>query len=226
MPWVQMGGWWQYRNRKNLTLDLIDAIRAQVPLASARMAPMRTTRPTRRLVRLGLRCCRPYDITGDRGRVRSRFPGFSTTAVGPLSSPTPTTTTRGARWRSSARTSRTRFFPHVRPLWGTTIHVGAAPSTVIGTLSRQGSSSTGSRNLDLEVIGPAARLSKGTSESWRSIAIGVAVRVPVDKMRRGLKISSIGVLRRARKTPPDKPDDFAINRPEQTGKIHHKQPHR
>ena len=54
---------------------------------------------------------------------------------------------------------------------------------------------------------------KGYFKARRSIDIGVLVETP-DQMN-AAEDQLVGILRRARQTPPDKPDDFAINRPEQ-----------
>src|SRR3954451_19972249 len=34
-PWVQMGNWWEYRNRKDITLEQVEAVRSQSTFAEA-----------------------------------------------------------------------------------------------------------------------------------------------------------------------------------------------
>src|SRR5215210_6812146 len=34
-PWVQIGNWWEYRNRKSITMDQVEAVRAQSTYAEA-----------------------------------------------------------------------------------------------------------------------------------------------------------------------------------------------
>src|SRR5687767_8958799 len=34
-PWVQIGNWWEYRNRKPITMEQVEAVRAQSTYAEA-----------------------------------------------------------------------------------------------------------------------------------------------------------------------------------------------
>ncbi|HLL52686.1 MAG TPA: FtsX-like permease family protein, partial [Myxococcaceae bacterium] len=101
------------------------------------------------------------------------------------------------------------LMPGVNPI-GSTVQVGGRPMRVIGTLARRG------KMLDLDfdkaIVMPLktalSRFGRG-----RSLTIGVMVKNQdeVDIAQDEL----VGILRRARATPPEAKDDFVINRPDQ-----------
>ncbi len=200
-PWVQMGNWWEFRNRKPLTMAHVEAIRAQSTFATA-VAPS-------------------VDENEDVS-----FQGNSLTAVD-ITGTTPEDLTVSSHEVASGRflidsdnenrrnvavigTDITdTLFPHSSPL-GASIRVGNRLYTVVGTLVRRGKILDQSQ--DTVVLIPF-RTFQGQFGGRRSIQIGVAVTNP--KVMDAAEDQLVGILRRARSTPPDKGDDFAINRPEQ-----------
>jgi putative ABC transport system permease protein len=200
-PWVQMGNWWEFRNRKPLTLAHADAIRAQCSFATA-VAPALeededVSFQSLELTQVGIRGTTPDDVTVSGREVASgRFliesDDESRRAVAVLGMDVVDT-----------------LFPSSDPL-GASVHIGNRIYTVVGTLARKGKILDQSQ--DLVVIIPF-RTFQDHFGGRRSIEIGVAVQSP--QLMDAAEDQLVGILRRARSTPADKPDDFAINRPEQ-----------
>ena len=103
------------------------------------------------------------------------------------------------------------LFPDSDPV-GATVRIDDHPFRVVGTLERRGKLLDA--NWDKAVVLPLRTL-RGY---WgvgvgRSIMLIAGVDSPQNMDRAVDQLT--GILRRARKTPVDRPDDFAINRPEQ-----------
>ncbi len=201
MPWVQLGNWWQFRNRKDLTLEHYEAVRAQsthavavTPIASARRTVSHFGNELPRVEIDGV-TSDYLQVTGfevTRGRFITDADNEASRAVAVL-----------------GMDVVDALFPHTDPL-GSTVRIGDRPFTVIGILSRKGKILDQSRDLLVVIPFRTARQYFGTR---RSIQIGVAVASP--DLMDAAEDQLVGILRRARGTPPDKPDDFSINRPEQ-----------
>jgi putative ABC transport system permease protein len=201
-PWVQMGNWWEFRNRKNLTLAHLEAVRAQCTLCGA-VVPILDDADD---VEFLGRALTFVPITGTSSEWLA-VSGFETT--------------RG-RFITDADDEGRRlvavigadiadtFFPDGADPIGQSLRVGGRPYTVIGVLSRKGKLLDQSQ--DLTVVVPFNTF-KAFFKGRRSIQIGVQVADP-DRLD-DAEDQLVGILRRARQTPPEKPDDFAINKPEQ-----------
>ncbi len=200
-PWVIKGDWWQYRNRKDFTLQHLEVIRSQSTYAAA-VAPM-----------IG----RIADVSflGEQlslvGITGSSWEYLPVTGV-ELSSGRFLSDTDDETRRSVAVIGMDlvdRLFPHSDPL-GATIKVDGRPFRVIGVLARRGKLLGESQ--DLRVVIPF-RTFWAYFGKRRGFAIGVGITRPeqIDAAEDQL----VGIIRRARGTPPEKDDDFSINRPEQ-----------
>jgi putative ABC transport system permease protein len=200
-PWVQMGNWWEFRGRKRLTLDHLEAVRAQCTYCGA-VVPVLDDNDD---VEFMGRALSFVNITGStseylavsgfevtRGRFITEADNESRRLVGVIGTDVADT-----------------FFPDIDPI-GNTIRVGNKPVTVIGVLSRKGKILDQSQ--DLTVIIPFSTF-KSFFKGNQSIDIGIQI-ADVENMDKA-EDQLVGILRRARQTPPDKPDDFAINKPEQ-----------
>jgi putative ABC transport system permease protein len=201
-PWVQMGNWWEFRNRKNLTLDHMEAVRSQCTLCGA-VVPILDDNDD---VEFMGRSLNFVSVTGSTSEYLT-VSGFETT---------------NGRFITDADNESRRlvvvigtdiadtFFPNGIDPVGSTIRVAGKPFTVIGVLSRKGKILDQSQ--DLSVIIPFNTF-KAFFRGRRSIEIGIQVKDPeqMDQAEDQL----VGILRRARETPPEKPDDFAINKPDQ-----------
>ncbi|MDX2013014.1 MAG: ABC transporter permease [Myxococcaceae bacterium] len=200
-PWVQLGNWWEFRNRKNLTLAHVEAVRAQcarcdtvVPLVDedediafqgAELAAVTITGTSEEWPRVS-----GFEVT--QGRFFSQTDDDNRRLVAVIGADVADT-----------------LFPGINPI-GQTLRVGQKPFTVIGTLSRKGKLLDSSQ--DLLVVMPFHTFT-GFFAGRRSVTIGVSV-ASADELDE-VEDTLVGLLRRVRQTPPDKPDDFAINRPEQ-----------
>jgi putative ABC transport system permease protein len=197
-PWGISGDWWEYRNRKRLTVDLVDDLERQSKHAS-HVAPM--VHRMADVSFLGNQVANvsisgttaEYEAIGgiqvERGRFLGEVDDLNQKRVAVL----------GADVAEG-------LFPGLDPL-GRSVLIDNRPYTVIGTLARKGRMLE--ENLDLIVYVPF-RTHRAFMGSWRDIRISVAVADPT--MMAAAEDELVGILRRARATPPDKPDDFALNR--------------
>jgi putative ABC transport system permease protein len=207
-PIFMGGNWWQYRNRKDFTLANIEQIRALSSYVDA-MAPV-----ARRMTEVEYRgeVASPVVITGTTDEYL-RTSGFDITE-GRFIAASDNEVQRAVAVLGMDVVDR--FFPNRSPL-GATIRIDDKPFQVIGTLSRKGK--FGPESMDNNIIIPfktfAAKLG-----SRRPFTIAIAVtsgdvlNVAEDQL--------VGILRRIRRTPPEKPDDFFISRPEQLADTYNK----
>ena len=201
-PWVQMGNWWEFRNRKNLTLDHMEAVRAQCTLCGA-VVPILDDNDD---VEFMGRSLTFVSITGSTAEYLT-VSGFETTQGRFLND----TDNEGRRLVAVIGTDiKDTFFPEGTEPIGSSIRIAGKPFTVIGVLSRKGKILDQSQ--DLTVLIPFNTF-KAFFRGRRSIEIGIQVKDPETMAQTEDQL--VGILRRARETPPDKPDDFAINKPEQ-----------
>jgi len=200
-PWVRMGDWWKYRNRKPIDMEQLRAIRNQCTLCTA-VAPI--TDQQQDLSALGQDLV-AVEVTGTTEQ-------YLQVAAYELATgrfiTAPDDDNRRLVAVIGADVADT-LYPGVSPL-GQTLRVGNKPFTVIGTLARKGKILDSSQ--DLTVIIPFNTF-RAYYRGHQSIEIGVAVANPDDLDPAEDQI--VGIMRRARQTPPEKEDDFAINRPEQ-----------
>jgi len=99
-----------------------------------------------------------------------------------------------------------RFFPYGGAI-GSKIKVNDSPYEVIGVLDKQGSFLDGS-NLDNQCVIPITRFNDDFSR-WPDLTIAVKVHDPAQM--EDAKEELTGIMRKLRRVPPDKADDFAIN---------------
>ena len=102
-----------------------------------------------------------------------------------------------------------RFFPFGGAL-GSKVKLNDVPYEVVGIMEKQGAFFTGF-NQDNQIVIPFTRFTQDLAR-WPDLAINVKVSDPalMDDAQEELR----GILRKLRRLPPDRPDDFAINRQE------------
>jgi putative ABC transport system permease protein len=199
-PWIRTN-WWEYRNRKNLDLDHLDAIRSQCSRCGV-VVPILDDNDDVEFLDRKLTF---VSVTGST----EEWPQVSTYEVA-----------KGRFLAKSDDDNRRKvvvigadiadtLLPGVDPL-GLSLRVAGQPFTVIGVFSRKGKILD--MNQDLSVVIPFNTF-KSYFKGRRSIDIGVEVLDPGEMEEAEGEL--VGILRRSRQTPPDKPDDFAINKPEQ-----------
>jgi putative ABC transport system permease protein len=200
-PWVVMSNWWEFRNRKNLTLDHLEAVRSQCTLCAAAVPVLDDQED----VTFQDRSMTGVDVTG----TTSEWPqvtGFEIVSGRFLSEADNDNRTNVVVIGADVADT---LFPVSNPV-GSTILLGQKPFKVVGTLSRKGKLLDNSQ--DVIAIIPFNTF-KGYFRGRRSIDIQVLIK-SADQLDEA-EDQLVGILRRARSTPPDKNDDFTINRPEQ-----------
>ena len=193
--------WWESRNRKELTLNEVKAIRAQSTHAVG-VAPTAGTSVEVSFLGNSLPMVSSTGTTEDylavsghelaTGRFLSQIDDEDRKSVLVL----------GADVAES-------LFPGSDPL-SARVLVDGHPFQVIGTLRRKG------KFLDMDpnraVVMPY-RTQVAFFGKPRFFQIIVGVRTPEELNRAQEEL--VGILRQVRRTPADKPDDFVINKPEQ-----------
>jgi putative ABC transport system permease protein len=199
-PWVMRGDWWEYRNRRELSVHLVDSLREQVPELSA-VAPMTQQNvdvfangeQLSSVALVGTTSEYPqvsgYDVA--EGRFLSEGDNDNSTNVVVV----------GADVAKG-------LFPTGSAV-GNNVRLNGRPFRVVGSLQRRGKIL--GENQDLTVMVPL-RTFLTTFGTKRGITISAAVSDGEDVLR---AVDAVQVaLRRARGVPPEKGDDFSINRPE------------
>ncbi len=199
-PWVMRGDWWEYRNRKDLTPDLVDVVRqseyviaatpvlggkADISFAGRQVASVQVRGATAEYAQV-----MANELTS--GRFLSEADQESRNPVVVLGSEV-----------------AEELFPHLDPL-GHRIVVKNKPYTVVGVLAAKGQILGESQ--DLIVVVPYNTF-LGQFGKKQSPQLMVAVDSPDNLLKAEDQL--IPLLRRARGTAPGAPDDFSINRPDQ-----------
>jgi len=200
--------WWEMRNRKDMGRTELDAIERNATLATG-IAPMSFIRtsvasPAAEISRMDVRgTTEGYALARSLNVAAGRF----------LSGPDEELA------RSVAVLGPTvvdRLFPRV-PLDavpGRQVRIKGRPFTVIGVLERRGRML--GMDLDNDVTIPFATFTRDMG-SKRSITIAVTAE---PGQVEALEEQLTGILRLARKVPPEKKDDFAVNRQDQLLKVY------
>jgi putative ABC transport system permease protein len=207
-PWMVMGDWWLYRNRKPITMEQVEAVRAQSTYATAVSATMDNEEDISfnglDLTAIDVTGTTPeyaevagYDVAQGRFLTASDDENLSNVVV--IGSDVAAT-----------------LFPHSSPL-GARIRVRGRPFTVVGVLAPKGKILD--ENQDLTVLMPL-RTFKALHSGYKSHQIGVKIRSP--ELLDAAEDELVGILRRARQTDPSKADDFAVNRAEQVASVYQK----
>ncbi|QRK07044.1 ABC transporter permease [Archangium violaceum] len=200
-PWVMKGDWWLYRNRKNFTLPQVEQIRAQSTYITAISPYVNRTGD----VAFGGEQLSSVDIGGVRQEYFS-IGSFQVVAGRTLTEADDATSRPVVVIGASVAEG---LFPGLDPV-GRSVRIDGRPFQVVGTLSRKGKLLD--EDQDLIVLMPFKTFYSTFGKS-RPFSIAIAVERAEDV--RKAEDQLIGILRRVRSTPPEAPDDFSINRPEQ-----------
>lgn len=197
-PWLMTGqSWWVYRNRKNITMKEVEAVRRYSRLAEAVAPAVYTVRNVK---------YRNKQVRGAQIVGTSQDYLYTSNAI-------PET----GRFLADLDVSHRRpvcvlgwevadkLFGSENPI-GKRVHIGGYPVRVIGVLQKKGEMF--GFNLDTYVVIPIGLFHK-LFGSHRSIDIEVKVKDPA--LMEEAKYELEGILRRVRKVPPGKENDFAIN---------------
>ena len=205
-PWTMQGDWWEYRNRKNLSVSLVEPIRNASEHVTA-VAPLFYERGEGRWLDRKMNAVTMLGTSSEYGTVSS----FSVDVGRFLTEAD--VENRSAVAVIGAEVART-LYAGVNPV-GQRILLDGKPFRVVGTLEAKGSIL--GENQDLVVLMPYTTFLAQYGQN-RGMNIAVALGSPEKVLDVQDQITS--VLRRERGTPPGAPDDFAINRPEQLANIY------
>ncbi|HET7823796.1 MAG TPA: ABC transporter permease [Anaeromyxobacter sp.] len=200
--------WWEMRNRKNFGLPELHAVEAESTLATA-VAPMAgqralVTRLDKEIENVQVIGTSPRYLDTNGGSVaQGRF----------LSDPDVELSRNSAVLGADVAQ---RLFEGMRAedAVGRKVMVRGIPFTVVGTMARRGRML--GMDLDVNVLVPYTTLLRDLG-SRRSMTIAVATEP--GKMS-ALEDELTGILRRVRRVPPEKKDDFALNRQDQVLKLY------
>jgi putative ABC transport system permease protein len=200
--------WWEMRNRKALGREELHAIEREATLATA-VAPQASKRGS---VAFGDREATSIQIIGTNARYLDT--NGAPVGVGRFLSDVDVDLSRSSVVLGAEVAGR--LFPGFQPeeILGRRVRIEGVPFTVIGTLARRGQML--GMNMDANVMVPYSTFLRDLG-SKRSIVIAVAG----DPGNLGaLEDELVGVLRRVRRVPPEKKDDFAVNRQDQILKLY------
>ncbi len=201
-PWVMMGNWWEFRNRKRFTLEHADKLSAQCSQCDV-VVPI--LNDEERDIEFMGKTLEAVPIVGSS----SEWPQVSTFEIAKGRFLTESDNDNARSVVVIGADVAQTLFPLSNPV-GASVLLGGKPFTVVGTLGPKGAVVGDSQ--DYVAIIPFQTF-KAYFKGRRSIDIGILVK---DHDRLELAEEEIaGILRAARATPPDKPDDFAINKPDQ-----------
>ena len=200
--------WWEMRNRKNFGIAELRAVEEESLVATA-VAPMAgqralVTRLDREVENVQIVGTTPRYLDTNGGTVaHGRF----------LSDPDVDLSRNGAVLGADVAQ---RLFEGVAPeeALGRKVLVNGVPFTVIGTMARRGRMLD--VDLDVNVLVPYTTLLRDLG-SRRSMTLAVATEP--GRMEE-LEDELTGILRRVRRVPPEKKDDFALNRQDQVLKMY------
>jgi putative ABC transport system permease protein len=200
LPWVIRGDFFRYRNRRDLSPQLVDTIRESPLVAAVAALTGKTDEVTFESLVLG-----GVKVQG----TTAEFPavaGWELLSGRFLNDADNDNISHVAVLGTDAAEG---LFPTSNPL-GQTIRVGNRPFKVIGTLNRKGRIL--GNNQDLAVYVPLKTFLSVFGRK-RPVDIGVGVTSGEDVLKAQDQVEVL--LRRARRIAPDKESDFSINRPEQ-----------
>ncbi len=200
--------WWEMRNRRSLGREELNAVEREATLATA-VAPQASKRGG---VAFEDREAASVQIIGTNARYLDT--NGVAVAAGRFLSDVDVDLSRSSVVLGAEVASR--LFPGFAPeaLLGRRVRIEGVPFTVIGTLARRGQML--GMNMDANAMVPYSTFLRDLG-SKRSIVIAVAG----DPENLGaLEDELVGILRRVRRVPPDRKDDFAVNRQDQIVKLY------
>lgn len=203
-PWFAMDRWEQFRNRKDITLEQYEKLKAVLKNYEA-MAPTKRTfsasvkRKDRSVqAALVIGTTEEYQRTSqlvlDEGRFLNELEVKS-----------------GRRVCIIGKDIQKELFPTENPI-NKEIRINNVPIRVIGILEKQGSGFLGAFSMDGQIIIPLKTFESIIGEARNRMRIDIKVG-DVTKLE-DAKEEIRAAMRIIRKVPPDKPDDFAINQQE------------
>jgi putative ABC transport system permease protein len=202
--WIAQGRdqWWEMRNRKDLGRNELEAIERD-SLHAVAIAPMAMTRGT---VTRGDEEVSGVQLIGTNTQYLTT--GGGSVAAGRFLAETDVDLSRSSVVLGSEVAER--LFPGVPGdrLVGRKVVIEAKPFTVVGVLARQGQLL--GMNMDTRAVLPYTTFLRDLGAKR---SLNIAVSAAPEELP-ALEDELTGILRRVRRVPPDKKDDFSLNRQE------------
>ncbi|BDG03269.1 ABC transporter permease [Anaeromyxobacter oryzae] len=197
------GEWWEMRNRKDLGREELETVEREATFAAA-IAPQVMSRGT---VTRAEQEVSSVQLVGTNARYLDTSGG--SVSWGRFLSDTDVDLSRASVVLGFGVAER--LFPGFPPeaIVGKRVVVEGHPFTVVGTMARRGQML--GMDMDTNVFMPYSSFLRDLG-SKRSINIAVAAE---PENLSALEDQLVGILRKVRRVPPDKKDDFALNRQEQ-----------
>ncbi len=197
------GEWWEMRNRKDLGRDELEAVEREATFATA-IAPQVMSRGT---VTRAEQEVSSVQLVGTNARYLDTSGG--SVSWGRFLSDSDVDLSRASVVLGIGVAER--LFPGVPPeaIVGKRVVVAGPPFTVVGTMARRGQML--GMDMDTNVFVPYTSFLRDLGAK-RSINLAVTA-APEDLS--ALEDQLVGILRKVRRVPPDRKDDFALNRQEQ-----------
>lgn len=201
-PWVHTGRWFEFRNRKNLTLKDSEKLETRLKNALA----VNPATDTNKDIKYRSSVIRNVQIIGTTDKhivVSASLPEF-----GRFLLPTDVQYKKGVCVIGSE--VKERLFENVNPL-NKKIKIGRYHYRVVGVMEKQGSAGFfGGPNFDNQIYIPITTFMKcyggGSNRSFN-----FAVKAPATKSLDDFEFELIGEMRKIRKLRPTEKDDFSIN---------------
>jgi len=202
--WLGNHDFRQMRNRKNITYEQYEKLRASLSSYSAMAPNLRSFGLKIRYGQKSTDATMIYGTTEDYMKTSNLIP-----VKGRFLSEMDVKAARKVCVVGSDISDA--LFPREDPI-NKEIRVGDVPMTIIGVLDKQGSGLFGGFSPDGQIIMPLKTFESSVGNYRANLRIDIKVTDP-NRINEA-KDEVISILRTIRKVPPDKPDDFAVNQQE------------
>ncbi len=201
-PWVHTGNWFEFRNRKNLTIKDSEKLEARLKSAIA----VNPTTNTRKDIKFHSTVIQNVQIIGTTDKhivVSASMPEYGRFLI-------PTDVQFKKTVCVIGSEVKNRLFENVNPL-NKKIKIGRYHYRVVGVMEKQGSAGFfGGPNFDNQIYVPITTFMKcyggGNNRSFN-----FAVKAPSTESLADFEFELIGEMRKIRKLRPTEKDDFSIN---------------
>jgi putative ABC transport system permease protein len=202
-PWVFMGNFMQFRNRKNISLDNTEALTS----ALRGRGVVNPGINTQTNVKYGSETLTTVDVVGTTDRqiiVSSAVPEFGRFLM-------PYDIAYKKNVVVIGHAIAAALFGSLDPL-DKKIKLGRYTYRVIGVMEEQGGSTFGGPNFDRRVYVPISTFIKTFGYRGGNANIDIAIKSPSHEELSDFEYEVIGAMRKVRNLGPTEEDDFAINK--------------
>jgi len=211
MPWFQMDDWWKYRNRPQITLEEWEKLQKAL---GDKVVAINASVGTVRDIKFGSHTLEDIFVRGTTEKeiyTSQALPedGRFITALDVSNSKYVCTIGYDVKQK---------LFENSDPI-GKTLRVGAYNFKIVGVIEKQGRflGALGGPNLDAQVAVPITTFLKSYG---RQRGLQLAVKVKSMAVMDDTQEEIIGAMRKIRKLPPTKEENFAINKQDTFTKIY------